>query len=667
MTETSKSNVSSVAAGPDSLIDRTLLFGNPERTQGRISPDGTKISFIAPLDGVLNVWVGPAEDVTAAKPITKDTGRGIRAHYWAPNSTHVMYIKDTGGDEDFHLYSVNPESGDVKDLTPFDKTTVQVIQVSRDYPDEMLIGLNNRDPQWHDPYRVNVVTGKLDLIEQNDGFAGYVADFDLQLRLATKSRPEGGFDVLRREGRNWTPFFTIPQVDALTTNPVSFNAGNDAVYIVDSRGRDTAALVLMDAKSGKTTVLGSNPKADVSDILIDAVSREVVAYAANFMRNEWTALNDTTGKDLAFLKNNVGGDFQVLSQTQDGRRWIVYSEKPDVPGAYFLYDRDGPKAEKLFATRPALENQPLTNMKPVLISARDGRELVSYLSLPRWTDRDGDGIPAAPLPMVLFVHGGPWARDQYGYDGYAQWLSNRGYAVLAVNYRGSTGFGKDFLNAGDREWAGKMHDDLLDAVKWAIDRRVTTPDQVAIMGGSYGGYATLVGLTFTPDTFACGVDIVGPSNLETLLSTIPPYWASFFEEFATRVGDPRTEEGIELLRSRSPLHKAGNISRPLLIAQGANDPRVKQPESDQIVNAMKEKGLPVTYVLFPDEGHGFARPENSLAFNAIAEAFLAQCLGGRHEPIGEALLGSSVQVLEGADGVPGLSAALEGFEPVVAK
>jgi dipeptidyl aminopeptidase/acylaminoacyl peptidase len=330
----------------------------------------------------------------------------------------------------------------------------------------------------------------------------------------------------------------------------------------------------------------------------------------------------------------------------------------DGPIRYYRYDRAKKKAKFLFTNQEALESLKLAPMTPVLIKSRDGLELVSYLSLPRAADPDGDGKPAQPLPMVLLVHGGPWARDSWRLNPTHQWLASRGYAVLSVNYRGSTGFGKRFVNQSNMEWAGKMHDDLLDAVRWAADQRIADPKQVAIMGGSYGGYATLVGLTFTPDAFACGVDIVGPSNLVTLLETIPPYWAPMVEMFTKRVGDHRTEDGKKLLLSRSPLSRADQIRRPLLIGQGANDPRVKQAESDQIVKAMKERGIPVTYVLFPDEGHGFARPENRTSFNAIAETFLAQCLGGPYQPIGDDFKGSSVTVPAGAEAIHDLPAAL---------
>ncbi len=313
----------------------------------------------------------------------------------------------------------------------------------------------------------------------------------------------------------------------------------------------------------------------------------------------------------------------------------------------------------MFTNRQELEKVKLSKMYPLIIKSRDGLNLVSYLTLPYWADPDNDSRPKKPLPMVLFVHGGPWARDSWGLNSAHQWLANRGYAVLSVNYRGSTGFGKDFINAANREWAGKMHDDLIDAVNWAIKQKIADKNRVAIMGGSYGGYATLVGMTFTPEVFACGVDIVGPSNLRTLLETIPPYWKPMMEMWATRVGDPRTEEGRKFLDSRSPLTYVDRICRPLLIGQGANDPRVKQSESDQIVQAMQEKNIPVTYVLYSDEGHGFARPENRLSFFAVAEIFLAQHLGGRFQEIGDDFQGSTIAVPHGAEHIPGLSEALK--------
>ena len=392
---------------------------------------------------------------------------------------------------------------------------------------------------------------------------------------------------------------------------------------------------------------------------IDPRTRAPQAYTVNYLKPEVTVLNKAVQKDVDLLSRELGDGFAVTSRTLDDSVWTVAADDALQPASSYIYDRKAGKLTKLFDSRPALLKSPLVPMQSLELKARDGLTLVSYLSLPPGSDANGDGVPDSPVPMVLNVHGGPWARDGYGFRNEHQWMANRGYAVLSVNYRGSTGFGKAFVNASNKEWAGKMHDDLLDAVKWAVDNKITTADKVAIYGGSYGGYATLVGLTFTPDTFACGVDIVGPSNLQTLLSTIPPYWKAFFEDFVTRVGDPRTEEGKKLLAERSPITHVAAIKKPLLIGQGANDPRVKQAESDQIVKAMKEKNIPVTYVLYPDEGHGFARPANRTSFYAIAEGFLAQCLGGRYEPVGNDFKGASLKVLEGAATVPGLEDALK--------
>lgn len=361
---------------------------------------------------------------------------------------------------------------------------------------------------------------------------------------------------------------------------------------------------------------------------------------------------------LAWLKERLEGDFGISSRTDDDRIWIVWNDPLTKPAATWIYDREAGALTPFYISRPELAGMPLQPMHPVEIASRDGLTLPSYLTLPPGCDPAGTGRPDAAVPMVLLVHGGPWARDSYGFNAAHQLLANRGYGVLSVNFRGSTGFGKDFLNAGNKQWGLKMHDDLIDAVNWAIGERIAQADKVAIMGGSYGGYATLAGLTFTPDTFACGVDIVGPSNLETLLETIPPYWAPLVKIFHERMGDPATAEGRAILRAASPLYQADQITRPLLIAQGANDPRVKQSESDQIVGAMKTSGIPVTYVLFPDEGHGFAKPANNIAFFAIAENFLAECIGGRAEPLSDALAPSTARIVEGAQHVKGLKAAL---------
>ena len=657
-----------VALADIELIPRDALFGNPERANVQISPDGKYLSWVAAVDGVMNVWVAPADDPAKARAVTDDKARGIREYFWSHRADTLLYMRDTGGDENFHLFSVDLASGQARDLSNFPKTRAYVVGVSHLHPESVLVGMNDRDPSWHDLYRVDLASGQRTLVQKNTGeFASYIADPDFKVRMATKSRADGGSDLLEPDGKGgWKLVGDIPFSDSLTTAPGGFTVDGKTQYFIDSRGRDTAALYAIDTASGAKTLVAEDARADIGGSLDDPKTGKAQAVAVDYLKNEWKVVDPAIAADMDKLKAIGPGDFSVTARTLDDKTWIVAYSAAETPVAYYRYVRGG-TPEKLFSARPALEGKPLVPMWPQEIKSRDGLTLVSYLTLPKHADANADGKADAAVPMVLLVHGGPWARDGYGYSGYTQWLANRGYAVLQVNYRGSTGFGKAFINKSDQQWAAAMHDDLIDAVDWAVKGGVTTKDQVAIMGGSYGGYATLVGLTFTPDAFKCGVDIVGPSNLNTLLATIPPYWAAFFEQFAKRVGDPRTESGKQLLAERSPISHVDKISKPLLIGQGANDPRVNQAESDQIVKAMQEKKIPVTYVLFPDEGHGFARPENNKAFNAVTEGFLGQCLGGRSQPIGSDFAGSSIQVPAGADGVPGLAEALKSHTAEVKK
>ena len=643
------------------LIERQKLFGNPSRAQGRLSPDGKWFSWIAPRDGVLNIWVAPVLDPSNGRPLTDEKIRPIRSYFWSPDSATILFVNDKGGDENYLLYGVNVVTGDQHTLTPFEKTRVRVVAVSNHVKDRILVGLNNRDPRWHDIYSLNLKTNALTPVFTNTGdYAGFIADESLTLRIATKSRPDGGSDFFHVRGGKVEdkPFAGVGLEDSQTTSPAGFTADGKTLYWIDSRGRDTAALIAQDTKTGKTRIVAESPKADIDGVLAHPRTGYVQAYSVNYLKTEWTAIDPAIKGDLDFLQSHLKGQISVTSRTYADGLWTVATDPVTAPSSTYLYNRKARSLTKLYVTRPELEGAQLTDMHPVEIKTRDGLTEVSYLTLPPGSDSKGDGRPDHPLAMVLFVHGGPWARDEYGYDPYHQWLANRGYAVLSVNYRGSTGFGKSYISAGDLQWGAKMHDDLIDAVEWAIANGIATRDKVAIMGGSYGGYATLVGLTFTPDTFACGVDIVGPSNLNTLLKTIPPYWEAGKVQFYKRMGDPTTEAGQKLLHDRSPLFKADAIKKPLLIGQGANDPRVNQAESDQIVKAMSDKKIPVTYIVFPDEGHGFARPENSIAFNAAAEQFLGACLGGRSEPIGGALKASTAQVPHGAEFTPGLKEAV---------
>jgi len=550
-------------------------------------------------------------------------------YFWAFTSRHVLYLQDKAGDENWRLYSVNLSSGEIKDLTPLEGVQVRVLEISPLHPDEILVGINNRVPELHDVHRIHMDTGERTLIEENtENFASYMTDEDFMVRFGTRMTGDGGSELYKKTSTGWELLFNIPMEDSLSTDPIGLNKSGDVLYLTDSRGRNTAALFKLDLKTGEQTLMAEDPLSDVNDVMIHPDQKTILAAAFYYEKKQWHVLDDSVARDLEYLKTVAHGEVEVTSWTRDIATWIVAYTMDNGPVTYYLYDRQAGKAHFLFTNRKDLEGVPLASMHPVVVSARDDLKLVNYYTLP--PQYEGLEKPDQPLPMVLYVHGGPWGRDGWGFNPYHQLFANRGYAVLSVNFRASTGLGKEYLNAGNLEWAAKMHDDLIDSVDWAVRQGIADPERVAIMGGSYGGYATLVGLTFTPDTFACGVDIVGPSNLITLINSVPPYWKPAIEMFAKRMGDHRTPEGQELLKSRSPLSFV-----------------------DQ------EKNIPVTYVLYPDEGHGFARPENRISFLAIAEAFLAENLGGRYEPVGDDFTGSSITVPAGIEGVPGLADALK--------
>ena len=641
------------------IIPRNVLIGDPERSSVRLSPDGSMLAFLAPLDGVMNVWVAPVDDVGAAHPVTGDRHRGIHVFVWAFTNEHIIYLQDKNGDENWHIYLVNLASKDMQDLTPVpDGIRADLFEQGMSYrfPREILIGLNDRDPQYHDIYRVNLDTGARTLVRENPEFMGFHIDQEFRIRLATRQISEGGKECLMlTESGTWETLFKVDLNDAVTTSPAGFDETGNILYLLDGRGRNTSALTTLDLTTGKQEVVAYDARADVANILLHPRHRTLQGVSFNYMRVEWRILDPSLTGDFEQLRALHEGDIDIVSRTLDDRLWIVAYKSDEKPILYYLYRRE-PESSKntlqfLFANRPALLGLPLTRMQPLVIPARDGLELVSYLSLPSGSVTDNRLRPSQPLPMVLWVHGGPWYRTSWGYDPVHQWLANRGYAVLDVNFRGSSGFGKDFINASNMEWGGKMQEDLLDAVDWAIGEGIADPARIAISGGSYGGYASLVGLAFTPEKFACGIDLVGPSNLVSLLCSFPPYWEPVIQTFINRVGNHRTEEGRQFLLQRSPLTHAKSIQRPLLIAQGANDPRVTQAESDHIAAAVNQNGVDVTYLLYPDEGHGLEKPENWLSFCAIAETFLARHLGGRFEPIGNEAAGSSMKVIVDTPGI----------------
>ncbi len=638
------------------LIPRTELFGNPVKASAQISPDGHYLSWLAPKDGVLNIWLAPLDNLEDERCITKDALRGIRMYMWSKNSDFLLYMQDSAGDENWHIHAVDPKTGEDRDLTDIEGVNAHIMGLSWNDPDHMLVGLNDRDASWHDVYKINLKTGEKELVILNDNeYSGFTFDADFNLKIAEKSLDVEGIQIVyKRVGEGWEEFMRIGHEDQLTTHIYRFDKSGDNFYMIDSRGNDKAALVLVNLDDGSQQLLAQSDKADISDLLMNPTSYVLEAWASDYLKPEWHVVSDAVKEDIALLDAEFPGEYSISSRTKADDLWIISVSDAQNPGAAWLYNRKSQTLSKLYATRPDLEKQPLLPMHGIVVKVRDGLELPGYLTVPGEGTSKSMMVPEKPVPMVLLVHGGPWARDHYGFNSSHQWLANRGYAVLSINFRGSTGFGKNFVNAADGEWSGKMHDDLIDTVNWAVEKGIADKDKIAIMGGSYGGYAALAGLTYTPDVFCCGVDIVGPSNLETLLETIPPYWKAFYEQLARRVGDPRTEEGLAHLKACSPLYKADAITKPLLIGQGANDPRVKQAEADQIVEAMKANGLPVTYIVYPDEGHGWARPENQFSFNAVTESFLAENLGGRSEPVGNAFDGSSIDIREGKEGITGL-------------
>jgi dipeptidyl aminopeptidase/acylaminoacyl peptidase len=622
------------------LIPREVLFGNPERISPHISPDGTRLAWIAPHEGVLNVWVArigtagaSGVDWDAATVVTDDADRGIRVFAWARDGRHLLYLQDTGGDENWRLYDVDmdtPADTDGKtvwakrDLTPYGGIQARIIATRKSHRDEVLVGMNRDNPQLHDVYRLDLKTGNLAKLIENPGYAGWLADEDMVVRGALSPLPDGGFDLLVRDDTeaDWRTLLTISADDAPASGVLSFTGDGKSLLAISSVGVNTGRLVRIDLASGDARVLLEDPDADVAGAMLHPDTREPQIVEVLKDRAEYHVLDPEVEPDYEAIRALHSGDPGLVSRDEADTTWLVAFTDDAGPVRYYAYDRATRTGSFLFESRPELSRYELARMEPFSYLTRVGLTGHGYVTFPPGAGRSG-------LPTVLNVHGGPQARDEWGFDPEAQWLANRGYLCVQVNYRGSTGYGKAFVSAGDREWGAKMHDDLIDAVRYVVDQGWADPDRIAIYGGSYGGYAALVGAAFTPDVFRCSVDIVGPSNLKTLLETIPPYWAPIKAQLYKRVGNPETDE--EFLWSRSPLSRARDIRIPLLIAQGANDPRVKQAESEQIVAALAEAGIDYEYMLFPDEGHGFAKPENRLKFYAAAERFLARYLGGRFE------------------------------------
>jgi len=616
-----------IAAELPPIIPREVLFGNPVKTMLRISPDGQSFSYLAPSEkGVLNVWIktiGKDDD----RVVTNDTHRGIGLYSWTYDSRHIIYRQDKDGDENWHIYLVNLETNIVRDLTPFQGIRSDKVILSKKHPDVIKVGLNLRTKELFDMYRINLETGAVELDTENPGgVINWEEDDNFVIRAATFMDSKDASTIIKvrlDQSKPWRDLLVLPFGE--NGQIIGFTLDGEAVYCETSVGFDTTRLVKIDMKSGKIAeTIAADEKCDIGQVIVHPDKRNIQAVSFDYLVPQWQVLDDSIKEDFNFLQKAHRGNFGIVSRDNSDQKWIVWYEIDDGPLTYYIYDRAKKDLEFVLEDRPELKKYTLAGVKPVVVKARDGFKLVSYLTLP-------PGLTPKKLPMVLLVHGGPWGRDVWGFDPMVQWLANRGYAVLQVNFRGSTGFGKKFLHAGDLEWGvGAMQHDLTDSVKWAIKEGYADPKKIAIMGGSYGGYATLAGLTFTPELYICGVDIVGPSNIKTLFQAIPPYWAPLVTMFKKSVGDVLADDQFN--KKISPLFHVDKITAPLLIGQGQNDPRVNIRESDQIVKAMREKNLPVKYIVYTDEGHGFARPENQLDFYGYVDEFLGKYLGGRVEP-----------------------------------
>jgi dipeptidyl aminopeptidase/acylaminoacyl peptidase len=606
------------------LIPRDVLFGNPERVSPALSPDGRRLGFIAPVDGVLNVWVGPADAPGEARPVTDDRGRGIRLFAFCHDDRTLLYLQDTDGDEDWRLYALDLEAGgDARLVTPGEGVHAVLLGHNRWNPTTVLVGLNADNPQLHDVYRLDLGSGSLDKVEANPGFAGWIVDSDLQIRGGVAMTEDGGAVVqLRQADGSYSPWLMVAPEDVATTDVLGYTRDGSALLMLSSVDANTARLVRLDLASGAESVLAEDPVYDVSGVVLHPETLEPQSVVFAKERDEWWHLDQDFGHEVDALRARLRGDVGISRSVRDDRRWLVTDMPSDGAVHYHVLDRDTGELTFLFAHKPALDDYELAPMEPFSYTARDGLQIHGYVTFP-------PGVERHDLPALLDVHGGPWARDDWGYDPEAQWMANRGYVCIQVNFRGSTGYGKAFGNAGDKQWGRAMHTDLLDAVDHVVARGWVDRSRVAVYGGSYGGYAALAGAAFSPDVFRCAVDIVGPSNLLTLLASVPEYWKPQIAFMHTKVGDPETER--DMLWERSPLSRVDDIRIPVLVAQGRNDPRVKVTEAEQIVGALREKGIDHEYLLFEDEGHGLARPENRERFYAAAERFLATHLGGRSE------------------------------------
>jgi dipeptidyl aminopeptidase/acylaminoacyl peptidase len=607
------------------LIPRTVLFGNPEKASVRLSPDGNHLAYCAPVNGLLNIWVktvGKNDD----KAITNDTKRGIYNFSWAPNGKQLLYVQDNDGDENYQLFALDINTLEIKNFTLFEKVKAQIINLDKNYPNELLMAMNKENPKFFDVYHLDLIAGTLTLVAKNPGnITAWIAGNQMEIVGALQTDNDGSQTLLVRNNNNdaWRTLLKVGFEDTLKDELYSgilgFSKDDSLIYLNTSLGFNARSLIALNVKTGEQKTIATDEVYDIDHVIFNAITYEPDIVSWRKDRLDYKVINPALEEDFNRMQSHSTGELYIIQKTYDGQKWLIGFTHDTKSFEYYLYDFSTKQLTFLFYQRPELNNYMLASQEPISFTARDGLTIHGYITYPANTKR-------TDLPIVLLVHGGPFMRDVWGYNSAVQLIANRGYACLQVNYRGSSGYGKKFLAAGNQEWGGKMQNDLVDAVQWAINEKIADPKKIAIYGGSYDGYAALVGATFTPDLFCCAVDVCGPTNLMTVLKSLPPYWS--LAQWETRIGK-LTDEGF--LKSRSPLYKIDQIKIPLLIAHGANDVRVTQAESDQLIQALKEKSLEYEYLVFPDEGHGLALPKNRFVFYTALEKFLAKHLGGHYE------------------------------------
>lgn len=601
----------------EDLIPRSALFSNPDYKNPKISPDGQYFAYLAPNSNqVLNIWVQELGSKEAIQ-VTDDNLQGIKDFKWQKDSRHILYIQDVNGNHNNHIYQANLFTRRSRDLTPFEGVQATILSLSSAQPNKALVSINKRDKRCYDAYLLDLEEGTLSLAYENTGdITDYVADDKLRIK-AVMALTDSGHSIVRvKKEEKWEDFLTFPPED-YGTSILGLKKDEPVIYLRSYVGNNTLRLFEYNIDTKESKILYEHPKYDMQGILCHPKSKAIQAVNFYGDRFDWGFIDANIKEHFQILKQ-LPGDIYVISRDDVDKHWIIAYENDDRPKEYYLYQTNSKKLVRLFSEKESLLEYSFVKVKPIHFQARDGMTIQGYFAKPEKKGKH---------PLVIYVHGGAWSRDRWGFSPVIQWLANRGYAVLQVNYRGSCGFGKEYTLAGKRQLGKKRHTDLLDGKNWLVNQGLVDSEKVAIAGSSLGGYAALVGMTFTPDEFCCGISHVGPTNLVSFLKTLPPSFHAMKSIIRFFIGDPERE--ASLLKEQSPLFKVNRIKKPLLIAQGAWDPIVPKKESDQLVEAMREQNLPVQYLLFPNEGHSINNTSNRLKYFAAFESFLSEHLGGK--------------------------------------